>query len=398
MRIIELEVKGFRSLANTKWKPERLNVLIGPNGSGKSNVLRALQTISTAANGGLAKLVQRDGGMERLVWDGQTDSIHFCVKMSPAHETHDEVRDSLIYSLNMSRIGKSSSYRIEHEMLGNFYRYEIGELNHPFKLLERSPNDAVVFDPNEQIVRVNMERIDEAETLLSVAGGPLSVNEFVRSFRLGLADWMIYEDLHTNRDAEIRQAAVTRNETKVEPSGQNLIAVLHTLYSTEREFKNELNLAMKAAFGDDFEELVFPPAADQRVQLRVRWRSLKREQSAADLSDGTLRFLFLIAVLANPNPPSLIAIDEPEAGLHPSMLPIVAEYARDASLRSQVILTTHSPGLLDAFGDEAPNTVVVNWRDGMTSLNPISGDKLQYWLKQYSLGELFRSNELEAMP
>lgn len=130
MRILELEVKGFRSLANTKWKPERLNVLIGPNGSGKSNVLRALQTISTAANGGLAKLVQRDGGMERLVWDGQTDSIHICVKMSPAHETHDEVRDSLIYSLNMSRIGKSSSYRIEHEMLGNFYRYEIGELNH----------------------------------------------------------------------------------------------------------------------------------------------------------------------------------------------------------------------------------------------------------------------------
>jgi predicted ATPase len=398
MRILELEVEGFRSLAKAKWKPERLNVLIGPNGSGKSNVLRALQTISTAVKGGLSKLVQRDGGMERLVWDGQSDSIYFRVKMSPSDESRDELRDSLTYELYMNRIGKSSSYRIEHEMLGNFFRYESGERNQPFKLLERSPNSAVVFDPEERGLRANEEEIDESETLLSVAGGPLSANEFVRSFRRGLADWMVYEDLHTNRDAEIRQAAVTRNESRVESGGQNLISVLHTLYSTERDFKEEINTAMKAAFGSDFEELVFPPAADQRVQLRVRWRSLKREQSAADLSDGTLRFLFLMAVLANPNPSPLIAIDEPESGLHPSMLPIVAEYARDASLRSQVILTTHSPELLDAFGSEPPNTVVVDWRDGKTSLLTVSGEKLEYWLKKYTLGELFRSNELEDMP
>src|SRR4051794_34893648 len=82
--------------------------------------------------------------------------------------------------------------------------------------------------------------------------------------------------------------------------------------------------AMRAAFGNDFEKLVFPPAADQRIHMRIRWRSLKREQSAADLSDGTLRFLFLLAVLANPSPPPVIAIDEPETGLHPSMFPIVA--------------------------------------------------------------------------
>lgn len=397
MRILDIYINGYRSLANVRWQPERLNVLIGPNGSGKSNVLRALQTISTAATGGLSKLVQRDGGMERLVWDGQKEDIHFRVKMSPADEARDEVGDSLTYQLQLDRIGKSSSYRIEQELLGNFHRQEIGESEQPFKLLERTPQNAVIFDPQERGLRANEAELDEGETLLSVAGGPLAANNLVRDFRKGVSEWTIYEDVHTNRDAEIRQAAVTRNETKVEPSGQNLISVLHTLYSTNRDFKNELNLAMKAAFGDEFEELVFPPAADQRVQLRVRWRSLDREQSAADLSDGTLRFLFLIAVLANPNPPSLIAIDEPESGLHPSMLPIVAEYARDASLRSQVILTTHSPEFLDAFNDDPPNTVVVGWRDGMTSLTPVSGKKLEYWLKQYTLGELFSSNELETM-
>ncbi len=122
-----------------------------------------------------------------------------------------------------------------------------------------------------------------------------------------------------------------RREVYLGADGQNLVSVLHTLYSMDRDFKNEVNMAMRTAFSDDFDEIVFPPAADQRIQLRLRWRSLEREQSAADLSDGTLRFLFLLAALANPSPPPLIAIDEPETGLHPSMLPIIAEYARDAA-------------------------------------------------------------------
>jgi predicted ATPase len=95
--------------------------------------------------------------------------------------------------------------------------------------------------------------------------------------------------------------------------------------------------------------------------------------------------------------PSLIAIDEPETGLHPSMLPIVAEYARDASERTQVILTTHSPEFLDAFRDNPPTTTVVEWRDGETNLRLLAGDELDYWLKNYTLGELYRSRELEGM-
>jgi predicted ATPase len=163
----------------------------------------------------------------------------------------------------------------------------------------------------------------------------------------------------------------------VSSDAQNLIAVLHTLYSGDREFKRDIDSAMRAAFGGEFEEIVFPPAADQRIQLRVRWKSLRREQSAADLSDGTLRFLFLMAVLANPDSPSLIAIDEPEIGLHPSMLPIIAEYAKEASTRAQVILTTHSPALLDAFTSAEPQITVVEWPAGKTQLRVCSGDELR---------------------
>ncbi len=299
------------------------------------------------------------------------------------------------FKIDMGRIGKGSTYRIAHELLGNFYRVKKGEQAEPFKMIERDARSAVVFDENEHSLVAPEESIIEEESLLSLTSGPFTQNRFIPPLQAYLAGWSIYHDLHVNMDAPIRQPAIARHETRVEPDGQNLISVLHTLYTGDRDFKNDINLAMRAAFGDNFEELVFPPAADQRIQLRVRWKTLSREQSAADLSDGTLRFLFLLTVLASPNPAPLIAIDEPETGLHPSMLPIIAEYAVDASERTQVILTTHSPQLLDAFEDVIPKTTVVKWVEGKTVLQNVGGEQLEHWLTEYSLGSLFRSGELE---
>jgi predicted ATPase len=115
------------------------------------------------------------------------------------------------------------------------------------------------------------------------------------------------------------------------------------------------------------------------------------------LSDGTLRFLLLLTILASPDPAPLMAIDEPETGLHPSMLPIVAEYAADAAVRSQVIFTTHSPQFLDAFKNQIPTTTIALWEDGQTVLRTLECDLLKKWLKGYSLGRLFSSGELESL-
>jgi len=397
MKIIKLEVEGFRSLKSQTWCPGDLNVLIGPNASGKSNLLRVLETLSTAAQGGLGRYIQQEGGMEPIVWDGQADFIRLGAKMTPIPPYKDNVKDALTYELTLARLGKSSAYRIENEVLGNFFKFETGEMQEPFKLLERDPRHAVIFSIDSQGFEAPPASVPEEEALLSVAAGPFTANRYVGKFQEELADWKIHQDFHTHREAPIRVPQVTRADTQVSADGQNLIAVLHSLYTSDREFENEINMAMRSAFGDDFLTLIFPPAADQRIQMRVRWRSLKRETSAADLSDGTLRFLFLLAILANPSPPPLIAIDEPETGLHPSMFPIVAEYARDAASKVQVILTTHSPEFLNAFGDDVPTTTVVERQDGQTNLRVVSGDELSYWLKQYTLGELYRSRELEAM-
>lgn len=397
MKIIKLEVEGFRSLRSESWAPGDLNILIGPNASGKSNVLRAMEMLSVAARGGLGKLVQQEGGMEPLLWDGQVDQLKMRIKTTPAEPSRDSARDALTYELVLSRLGRTSDYRIEFEQLANYYRVEQRSVQQPFKLIERVGSRGVLFDENEHSLVAPEASIPDDETMLSLVSGPFTQNRHLTTYQKELANWKIYQGFQTHREAPIRSPQVTRAETQVSSDGQNLVSVLHSLYTSCRDFKNEINTAMKAAFGDDFEELVFPPAADQRIQLRIRWKSLKREQSAADLSDGTWRFLFLLAVLANPAPPPLIAIDEPETGLHPSMLPIVAEYAQDASNRCQVILTTHSPELIDAFGEMEPTTTVVEREDGETKLRVISGEELRYWLKEYTLGDLFRSKELEAM-
>lgn len=387
MKILQLDIEGFRSLKKVSWQPGDLNVIIGPNGSGKSNLLRFMELLSVSAQGRLGKYIQTLGGMDPLVWDGQATTILSSLKFQPFE------KERLTYQLELARLGKTSSYRITKESL----TCVLPDQNKAIELLSRNGARAQILGENQQMLTAQEATITDEESFLSMAVSPFASDSQTKLFLGSLIRWRIYHDVHVHQEAAIRRAAVARSEKSIDPDGQNLVPVLHTLYESDRDFKREVNAAMRAAFGNDFEELIFPPAADQRIQLRIRWKSLKREQSAADLSDGTLRFLLLLTILANPTLRFPVAIDEPENGLHPSMFPIIAEYAVEASKRTQIIFTTHSPQFLDAFTDTKPTTTVAKWEGGETQLKTIAGTELDYWLKEYTLGELFRSRELEAM-
>lgn len=393
MKIIDLKITGFRSLKDATFHPGDLTVIIGPNGTGKSNLLRLLELISMAAKGGLGKYVSSLGGMEEILWDGEAEQIECELTTDPVgRETGPDY-----YQLKLARIGKSSTFSIEYELLASYSRVKSGEKRVPFKYLERGPSYSVIFDEQEKTFQTPKEFVPDQETLLSIVSGPFVQNHLIPPFQKELSSIALYHDIHTDKNALIRQAIITRPEKRVDPDGQNLTSVLHTLYTGDRDFKKIINDAMMAAFGDDFEEIVFPPAADQKIQLRIRWKTLKQEQSVAVLSDGTLRFLLLMCILASPDPSSIIAIDEPETGLHPSMLPIIAECAVNASSRSQIIFSTHSPQFLNAFRETKPTTIVAKWENGETTLKTLPSNTLAYWLKEYSLGSLFVSGELEGM-
>jgi predicted ATPase len=407
MKIIELNIEGFRSLKSVSWKPGDLNLIIGPNGSGKSNLLKALNAFSALAQGRMSDQVVREGGMESLVWDGiPSEKVEFGLQFNK-QESENIIR-RWYYELIFRRLGSSSGYQIVQEELKYYPEnakspYEIG-------VFQRQENKATL-SRERMIQQTDENEIDNrkvgvfdkipiennVESILPLVASPFTDRPEITDIQKAISNWSIYQEFQTGREAPVRRAPVARRENIVSLDGSNLTQVIHTLYSGERRFKQDLDLAMHAAFKNDFEEIVFPPDADQRIQLRIRWKGLKNAQSAADLSDGTLRFLYLIAILANPNPPALIAIDEPENGLHPSMLPIIAEYARNASIRTQVILTTHSAELLDTFSEFDPTVTVSKWEEGQTTLKVVTKEQLQYWLEDYTLGKLFKTGGLEDM-
>lgn len=376
MEIEQLEVTGFRSLRDVQWRPGRVNVIIGPNGSGKSNLLQVAELLHKAAIGELGATILKLGGLLPLLWDERVGDFTFRLRAQGR---------SVRYVLGLRQIGDTGAYRIVREDL------EVSSGS----VLVRAPAPKFL-DREGSWLESSEDAVGERESLLYLAASPVVGNADIMDFQSYLESWSIYHDLRVDRDAPLRHAAVARYEKQIDADGQNLIPVLHTLYTGNRDFESAVDNAMRAAFGADYEKLVFPPAADQRVQLRVRWRSLKTEQSAANLSDGILRFLLLLAILANPEPGDLIAIDEPETGLHPGIFPILAELAAQAAEKTQVVFTTHSPQFLDAFS-EPPTTTVCEWAEGTTRLSVLDGEELARWLQHYSLGAMFRSGELEAL-
>jgi len=395
MAIRQLEVRDYRSFHDTIWRPGNLNLLVGPNGSGKSNLLRLLELISNVAKGRLGTALKESSGMLPLLWDHQASAFGWKLTMDPVDSGRDPVRDVLTLECELENIPRTSSYQIAKDSLGNWVRFDQGLEKSPYWIYERDERRAMVYDQRSHGL-VRFDELDPNESLLSQISDPRT-NPIPTHVRRFLEGWRVYHDVHVERGSTMRSPATTQYAKLVEPDGSNLVSVLHTLYTTDRAFKQQVSEGMRAGFGDQFEELVFQPAAAQQIQLAVQWRSSKEPHAGQDLSDGTLRFLFLLTVFASPEPATLIAIDEPEIGLHPSMLPIVAEYAAEAAGRTQVVMTSHSPVFLDAFSQLAPQVTLLHWEDGHTQLFPLPQEILSRWLERYRLGELFTSGELEAL-
>ena len=130
------------------------------------------------------------------------------------------------------------------------------------------------------------------------------------------------------------------------------------------------------------------------MQIFFHEKNLHRPVPATRLSDGTLRFLCLASILCHPSPPPLTCIEEPEIGLHPDILPIVAELLIEASHRTQIIVTTHSDILVDALSHVPEAVLVCEKESNATVMRRQNQDELREWLKEYSLGDLWRSGEL----
>ena len=362
-------------------KLEPLNLLIGPNGVGKSNLIEALSLLQ-AAPGDLPTPVRESGGVQDWIWRGEpkAPSARLEVVVANPHDSQ-----ALRYALAFRESGRR--FELIEERVENEKPYQGHEK--PYIYFELQGGRAILNYRGETQRQLRPEEIDPEQSILARRKDP---DHYPELTRLGEAFGRIrfYREWSLGRGAPPRlpQKADLPNNFLLE-DGKNLGLMLSGL-KLELKAKERLLKALRRLYEGvkDFEVSI----EGGTVQVFLQEDNIIIP--ATRLSDGTLRYLCLLAVLCHPDPPPLVCIEEPELGLHPDILPGLGELLHEASERCQLIVTTHSDVLVDSLTDTPESVVVCEKHDGQTHLQRLDKNDLAHWLERYRLGELWTSGEL----
>lgn len=359
-----ISVAGFRSLRRIDRLALRpVNVLIGANGSGKSNFVEVFSFLHAVRDGRMREYVRRCGGAARLLHFGPETTSELEFRVSLHGERHE-------YRLELAAGRTDDLYIVTETAL---FRDE-NAYDRPYEQPLASANgEAGISDS-------------------ALTGVPHSVRE-------ELDGWRIHHFHNTSPNAPLRKTANLHDRHFLRADGGNLPAFLYSLRESHPTSYAMILKTVRLAvpFLQDLELRPFGEAGDAiRLQWTHRDSDLLFDVSA--LSDGTLRFIALATLFLQPRAlrPNLILLDEPELGLHPTAIGLLADLVRAASTDSQVILSTQSAIFLDHF--EPEDLLVSERNDGQTSLRRIEADALKVWLEDHSLGQLWEKNYLGGRP
>ena len=360
-----------------------LNVLIGPNGSGKSNLIEVIGLLQAAPEN-LHKTIREGGGVTNWVWRGDPRGTFAEIEVLVSHESTSSIR----YKLCFYEVDQR--FRIHSESL-----CEVST--------DRNPDPIPYFDAGtDKVFLLNEDSRDNKDGFAQkvVSSRPdQSVFTFVKAPEYRVLTFTgaqfqrirLYREWAFGRRAPLRlpQPADLPNDELME-DGTNLGLVLNRLKRDHPKASDRLLEELHQLY--DGIEAIDVSIEGGTVQLFLREGD--KTVPATRLSDGTLRYICLLAVLCHPDPPPLVCLEEPELGLHPDLLPGLADLLREASERTQLIVTTHSNVLVDKLTDEPDSVVICEKLDGQTQLRRLDSDDLNHWLDRYSLGELWTKGEL----
>ena len=386
-----LRIQNFLSYGseNEEIELQPLNVLIGPNASGKSNLIEAIGLLRATPKD-LTLPIREGGGISEWLWKGAASNP---IAEIDATLYYPAGNMPLRYRLSMTMVGQRMELideAVEDEDptsadatdVGFYYRYQSGRpvLNSRitqglFLKGKRTSDPVTGLSPNQSILAQRKDPDKYPE--LTYIGDQFSNMRLYREWNLG-----------RNTAPRLPQLPDLPEDFLLEDAS-NLGLVLNDLQ--HRGTKQLLIEKLKKFYGEV--EDITTRIHGGTVQLFIHEKGLQ-PIPATRLSDGTLRYLCLLTILCHPAPPPIICIEEPELGLHPDILPTVAELLIEASQRTQLIVTTHSDVLVSALS-EVPECVLVCERDETgTQLRRLDPDQLKRWLDRYSLGELWRMGEI----
>ncbi len=363
-----------------------LNVLIGPNGSGKSNFIEVMGLLKAIPKN-LAEIILESGGFADWIWHGEPKVSSAEMEVVVAGP---DAREPLRYRVKFG--SRPNGFRVIEERLED----EQNQLGTEPCVYIRSDGEKVLIshsDPDQAASqgRTWVEYRNFQQPVLSQLKDPNRYPELTY-MATELERINLYRQWSFGRHTPVRlpQKPDLPNNFLVEDM-QNLGLVLNRLM---REF--EVKQRLLKALGDLYEGVSDFHVNIEYGTVQIFLQEGKVAVPATRLSDGTLRYLCLLVILCHPNPPPLVCIEEPEMGLHPDILPGLADLLREASTRCQLIVTTHSDVLVDALTETPESIVVCEKHEGQTTLRRLDKKELACWLERYSLGELWMRGGLEG--
>ncbi|HLK52274.1 MAG TPA: AAA family ATPase [Candidatus Angelobacter sp.] len=356
MAIREIHVTGYRSVRNLRLHLSQINVLTGANGTGKTNLYNSVFLLAKAAAGGFAQVVAEEGGMPSVLWAGARKSRSMgAIRLEPVRMTlgikTDTFSYELVCGLPKQTSGEKSAFSLDPEV-----KEERVWMDAPHGLkvtfFERSPKGAWILDNDERLADYSGELLP-TESVLSQLREPHLYPE-LSSLRAEISRWRFYHHFRTDAESPLRHPQVGVRTPVLAHDGRDLAAALQTINEVGQS--QDLHEAIRQAFPGASLEIEHDEDTGMFAVL-LRMPGLRRPLRARELSDGTLRYLCLLAALLSPHPPSLLALNEPETSLHPDLLEPLAKQLVNAGKYSQLWVVTHSQRLaelVEKFSGESP--------------------------------------------
>ncbi|MFO0951695.1 MAG: AAA family ATPase [Isosphaeraceae bacterium] len=362
---------------------EPLNVFIGANGSGKTNLLEIVSLLKALPDE-LHRFLKEWGGLSEWIWKGDG-----------ANERAEITTEWDVQWQGVHRVAHHIEFSVAEHRL-EFLKERITEFTPEGEELhfDREGSKGRVLDASTRVVRtVNLT--DQAErSVLATLRDPERYPALDALQRC-------YSSIRSYRRWTFGPGAPARRPVRVdvwddavlEENQQNLASILQGLLHPDRhEVREKLLTAFRRFYGDDSEPVVKEPS---RLHLDIAVKEASGfETPALRVSDGTLHFLSLLAILLNPEPASLVCLEEPELGLHPDAVRLVAEVLRDACEDKQLLITTHSADLISGLGDVPEAVATLEREVDRSVVNRLSPARLELWLERYTLGDLWLSGEI----
>lgn len=373
VKISKIKIENYKSIKSLELDFKKINIFIGGNGVGKSNLISYFKFLNHIVSNNLQNYVTKSSGADNVLHFGRKMSNHFL---------------SEIYFKNKIRTREyvnAYDFILEPTNEDNFYfasegiHFDKGINNWYSENMGSGHTETKIFEHRQQ----NKQKY-----------GYGGVSDYLIS---AFNDFKIYHFHDTSDSSPIKQTSDINDNRLLKENASNISAFLFQLSKKDPSYFNQIQSTVKL-IAPFFERFALEPLVLNPEKIKLEWLEKGSDKyfNAFNLSDGTLRMICLATLLLQPNPPETIIIDEPELGLHPAAIKILASLIKSVSIKTQIIISTQSVTLINQFTPE--DIIIVDREDGQSVFKRVDEEELQSWQEEYSLGDIWEKNLIGGRP